>query len=844
MSDSMTLSMLLMLKDLASGPLGKLTGNVANFSHTLMAAGETGRSMGSALLRGIQPAITAFMEAEDAALRLDAAMMGADNMSHKLFPEMERFAIQLGNELPGTAAEIENMFAALIKEGVTAEDVLGGVGRATGNLAVITGMGFSETAKFAGQVSKSIGIAAEDMMGFMDTIQRAFHLGLSPTEIGYAYDKAAGSFNKFKIKGLDMANELVPVFSTLIKVGGMSAETAGTNWTSYMNGLYTLQTGTSKSMEKLRVNLKSLGVDFNLFEKDRTFKGVDKMMAMLDKIRSLDTKVQDAVAKELFGGGADSAIFEVLSATGSKGIAAQKKRADEQADLNARISKILTSLTNIWESATGAFSTTLGKLGKAMAPELKWMADMFGKMSDKVGTFLDNHPKIAKFIGLFALLGGATLFVGGTASLLVGRFLAFLPLGGIITFISTKFMHLWSTLLKLGMWNTSAGARIVAWVTGLPTRVGAMVTRIGTFFTGLTARIGALLGRIPGIFTAIGSRIVGIFTGLGRFLLAPFRLLMGVPGMIGRLPLLFQGITLAIKAMGLAALSNPLLWIAAAIVVAAVLIFKYWKPITGFFKGLWDGLKAGLAPIKPAFDAAFKGLAPILNPIMGALRSVWGWIKNLLKPVDDVGGRSQAMGVKVGTALAKIINKGVEVVTALTGMAGKFVSIGTSMMTGLISGITNAAKGLISAVTTPISNAMDAAKRLLGINSPSRVFHGFGQNIGQGLSLGMLATTSQLAASANKMALATIPKMPVLAAPGIAPARAMDMPAPGRLASRAGGAGTGGHTITFAPVIQVSAVAGQTTEQQIQQTVADLYPQFVQLMRRYEHDNHRRSAHE
>lgn len=90
---------------------------------------------------------------------------------------------------------------------------------------------------------------------------------------------------------------------------------------------------------------------------------------------------------------------------------------------------------------------------------------------------------------------------------------------------------------------------------------------------------------------------------------------------------------------------NPMTWIAAAIAGGAFLIYKYWKPITAFFKGTFQGLKEGLQPLQPLF-----------NKIGQALKPLGDWVKGIFKPVEDNGNKALNWGKQFGLWLAKCIN--------------------------------------------------------------------------------------------------------------------------------------------------------------------------------------------
>lgn len=60
------------------------------------------------------------------------------------------------------------------------------------------------------------------------------------------------------------------------------------------------------------------------------------------------------------------------------------------------------------------------------------------------------------------------------------------------------------------------------------------------------------------------------------------------------------------------------------------------------------------------------------------------------------------------------------------------VGLGGQMIAGLAKGISGAAQAVITAITGVVTGGIDAAKSLLGIASPSKVFAGIGGNVGEG----------------------------------------------------------------------------------------------------------------
>ena len=160
------------------------------------------------------------------------------------------------------------------------------------------------------------------------------------------------------------------------------------------------------------------------------------------------------------------------------------------------------------------------------------------------------------------------------------------------------------------------------------------------------------------------------------------------------IPNLIKNAIIAFRAFSVTLLTSPLGWIALAIGVVALVIYKYWKPILGFFKGMWQGLKEGLQPLMPLFQRMGKALSPILAPI----KAIVDWFKKLIKPVEDTGGAAEKMGVRFGKAIANIIVKLVELVTKAFEFGSKITSM---LAAGIMSGIAKV-KGCISQVAQVI----------------------------------------------------------------------------------------------------------------------------------------------
>ncbi|MEG6218555.1 phage tail tape measure protein [Enterobacter hormaechei] len=122
-----------------------------------------------------------------------------------------------------------------------------------------------------------------------------------------------------------------------------------------------------------------------------------------------------------------------------------------------------------------------------------------------------------------------------------------------------------------------------------------------------------------------GLALIGVLGGIG---LIAWPVIAGINAIIaaaGMLSVVFTSAGSAIVA-ALGAISLP---VVAAVVAGALLIRKYWEPISAFFSGVVEGLKAAFAPVA----GIFSPLAPVFDSIIEKLRRVWQWFTDLIAPV-------------------------------------------------------------------------------------------------------------------------------------------------------------------------------------------------------------------
>ena len=124
-----------------------------------------------------------------------------------------------------------------------------------------------------------------------------------------------------------------------------------------------------------------------------------------------------------------------------------------------------------------------------------------------------------------------------------------------------------------------------------------------------------------------------------------------------------------------------------------------------------------------------------ISSVVGFLSQLPGNVAGFLgQVISNVGQWVSEMGRNAADAASSFASN---VIDGLSGIPGQVVSIGSNIIQGIIDGITGNAWSVVSSISGVVGDGIDAAKRLLGIASPSKVFKKFGRYIDEGLSIGI-----------------------------------------------------------------------------------------------------------
>jgi len=390
---------------------------------------------------------------------------------------------------------------------------------------------------------------------------------------------------------------------------------------------------------------------------------------------------RDALAMQLFGKSAQD--LNPLIAQGSEGIAALTDEAK-------RMGAVLSEETI---EKFGAFDDSVQRLkqgseaaqrvmGTVLLPQLQTLAD------DGVSLLGDFTSGLAEAGGDFdkiSVVLGET--VGGIANLILGSLPQF---------------------VQVGM---------------------SIVSAIG----------GALAANLPTLITSASGIVMtllqGVITALPQFTDGAVQLITTLAqGIVDSLPALVEAAILMIASL-ISGIGEALPTLIPAIIEAVLLICET------LLNNMDKLIAAAFSIVKGLADGIIRALPKLIEALPKLITGIINFITQNLPMILTMGIEltvQLAMGLI--KALPQLIAALPQIISAILNGLGQSVSsmveIGKNIVSGLWEGIKSMASWLASKVKDFFSGIVKSAKKALGIASPSKVFVGIGENMGDSVGVG------------------------------------------------------------------------------------------------------------
>lgn len=224
-------------------------------------------------------------------------------------------------------------------------------------------------------------------------------------------------------------------------------------------------------------------------------------------------------------------------------------------------------------------------------------------------------------------------------------------------------------------------------------------------------------------FTQLYENISGFATGVVQFFT------VDLPNGINALVQWFAQLPGNIAAFLSMVITNVVAWVANMVSKAVSAGSRFVSSIAGFLSALPGNIASWLS---------------------GAISTVIGWVSQFASNATSAASQ-----------FASNLTEG------LASIPGQVTSIGSDIIQGIVNGVTGAASSLVESVKGAVDGAINGAKELLGIHSPSRVFRKIGQYTMQGAALGVDDDADVLLRSTDNAMRGMISTAQDIAMPGV-----------------------------------------------------------------------------
>ncbi|MTW85083.1 hypothetical protein F3157_05350 [Virgibacillus dakarensis] len=395
----------------------------------------------------------------------------------------------------------------------------------------------------------------------------------------------------------------------------------------------------------------------------------------------------------------------------------------------------------------GNFAAGFANMMVAFDPLAKSFMDGFLNMSERFREWaatLEDNKAFQNFLNYVKENGPKVMeLIGNLTQFLVQLGIAMAPVAEKILDLTNKFL-VWSTeLLK----NNDLIAKLV----------GILPVAIGIF-----KLLAPPITLAIGVFTKLWPLIKKVGTTIGKVL--PWVTKIG-----GKMKWLAGG---------------PMGLVIGIVAELAAVIFKNWDEIWGktkeifsnigdFISDKWGAIKDwtsdAVSKVKSwtseKFNAAKDAISSAMGKAKDAVGDKWETIKSKFSSgLDKVkswtsekfGDLPGTVREKMGDVKDKVKEGWGRVTDFLSGI--NLRDMGKNVIQGFINGVGDKASSLVDKVKGVVGDAIQGAKNLLGIHSPSKVFAQIGRYTGEGFIVGMDRMTSKVTQASNRMTGAAIPK--------------------------------------------------------------------------------------
>lgn len=384
---------------------------------------------------------------------------------------------------------------------------------------------------------------------------------------------------------------------------------------------------------------------------------------------------------------------------------------------------------------------TLGPMFSSLVPVLAQVWQSFSPLSL---IFTALQPVLPQIVGMFGTLATS---LGGA---LTGALTTLMP-----TLLQLSTM-LSETLAGVFIAVMPAVLQMVGMLAGLFTQLAPVIAQIVGVLGELVMQLVAAL--MPIIMQLVATVMPMVVTIFGAVVSAIVPLVTMLAGLL--IPIIQALMPVVITVFGV---------IAEVIGSVMQIVMGIIQVVTGIISGnwaqVWSGVLNVVSGVFGLIVSLISGAIQMVISVIGAGLNIVisTWVAILTGIVSYVSTSFRSIVDGAGGMLRDLVNFfgsiGGKIIGAIGDVGGALFNTGKNIIQGLIDGIGSMMGAIGRAVLNIVPEAIRGPfEQLLGIRSPSRVFRGYGVNIGQGLILGIGDMHAGIEKAVNGMV--TVPSSP------------------------------------------------------------------------------------
>jgi hypothetical protein len=194
--------------------------------------------------------------------------------------------------------------------------------------------------------------------------------------------------------------------------------------------------------------------------------------------------------------------------------------------------------------------------------------------------------------------------------------------------------------------------------------------------------------------------------------------------------------------------------------IAVKPVLRTIEELFGFDDGTLTDVLSSAKDVGEALAYVVVGLAAVFGVLAAAIAAGVAVIGSIVYAFE----KALSIVGDLGAALGHLASDGLNTLVAAFNKGALF-DLGVNLMRGMAEGIMSVAGQVLSAITGVVKGAINAAKSLLGIHSPSAVFADIGENTGAGMAMGVDSAAPDAQAAINTMVAPPVSPFAAVASP-------------------------------------------------------------------------------